>query len=709
MLLTRPIVHASLARFVFASLGIAAVAAAGARADEGMWPYNMAPVAAVEAAHGVKLTPAFLDRAMLSSVRFNNGGSGSFVSSQGLVLTNHHVGADCIAKLSTVPGAPDAHHDGFLAKLAEDEQRCPDLELNQLRSIEDVTAKVEGVASALPATASDGERYTAKKAEMSRLEQACAQETKLRCDVVTLYAGGAYHLYRYKKYTDVRLVFSPEFAIAFYGGDAANFTYPRYDLDMALFRVYDGDEPAQTKATYLPFSTQGPKLGDVVFVSGHPGSTDRFTTVSKLQFLRDTQYPFSLERMTKLREVLTEYVKRGPVEEKAGRAALFGVENSLKATLGYQSGLTDKALMDAAQRREDELKAKVTALPDAALRTRLLEAWPQLDATYKAYGVQFKSLSVLERGMGPQGRLVAIGRDLLRLSEELPKKSEDRLREYRDSNLASLELGLFSGAPIENSYEAERIAFGLENMVAVLGAKDPSVKAALAGKTPRKRAEEVVAGTKLKDSALRRALYKGGAKDVDAAKDPIIELVRAYDKAARAARKKFEDEVEGTERVYAGRIAEAAAKVYGTSIYPDATFTLRINAGVVKGYEENGKKIAATTTFGDLYRTAKRLDGEPAWALPQRFIDHKAQMDFSVPFNFVTTNDIIGGNSGSPVINAAGQLVGLVFDGNMQQLPNRFVYRTQQARAVHVTSNGMLHALDRVYGAKHIVDELLGS
>lgn len=683
------------------------LAPALARADEGMWPYNMAPVAEVKAKHGFEMTNAWLDHAMKSSVRFNNGGSGSFVSKKGLVMTNHHVGADCIQKLSNTEGNRDYMKEGFYARTPVEEQRCPDLELNQLFAIDDVTEKVN---AATQGKTSEKEKNDARNAEIARLEKACADETGGRCDVVTLYAGGAYHLYKYRKYTDVRLVFAPEFEAAFFGGDPDNFTYPRYDLDVAFFRVYQEDKPLDV-ATYFPFSAEGAKEGELVFVSGHPGSTDRFATVSKLELLRDTVYPFVLTYLKKERDVLRAYMDKGPAEERAARDDYFGVENSIKALTGYQAGLTDAELNQAAKERERKLLDKVRALPDVKERTRLIEAWPKMAQAYQTYASFYRQYAVTERAFGPAGgALASRARHLLRLSEELPKPSGERLREYRDSQRKSLELSLFSTAPIDEGLEIEKIAFGLRNMQEVLGAKNELVTKLLAGKTPRQRAEEVVKGTKVDDVAFRKQLYEGGKAAVDAAKDPLIEMMRDLDETARFLRKRYEDEVEAKERDNAGKIAEAWAKAFGTSLYPDATFTLRLNHGVVKGYEDDdGDRIPWRTQLGGMYLKHKRAGGKEPYSLPKRWLDAMPRVDFTTPFNFVSTNDIIGGNSGSPVFNREGRIVGLIFDGNLPQLPNRFVYREGQARSVSVHAKGILHALDRIYGAKGLVRELLPS
>jgi hypothetical protein len=691
-------------------LAVAAVLvfAVAAKADEGMWPLNLYPVDAVQKKYGVKIPQALLDKAMHASVRFNNGGSGSFVSKDGLVMTNHHVAEHCIQQLGNEKGAANLMLDGFASKSMADEKKCPDLELNVLQKISDVTAKVEAAAKDAK---TDADKNTARKAEMSKIEKACADETKMRCDVVTLYGGGVYNLYTYKKYTDVRLAFAPEFQAAFYGGDPDNFTFPRDDLDVAFFRVYESDKPAAVP-DWFTFSARGPQDGDTVFVSGHPGSTDRFTVYAKLELLRDVVYPAYVDRFAALTATLKKYAAKGDKEERAAHADIFGMENSIKALKGYLGGLQDKELMSQFKKKQDELIVKVNALTDKAEKDRLVEAWPKLEKAYNGYKAYAKPLMVTEGRMGPNGELFGIARALVRLADEMPKKSEDRLREYRDSNLPSVELQLFSDAPIDNGVEIEKVAWGLDNMRTVLSKDNRDVKKALGGKEPHARAEEVVGGSKLADVAMRKAIYerikKGeGKAALDEAKDPMIELARSYDKRARDIRKQQEDEVEAAERTYNGRIAEAMGKVYGTSVYPDATFTLRISTGQVKGYTENGKKIPWATRFGDLYTKSKRNGNKAPYDLAKHFAERVSDVDFSVPLNFVSTNDIIGGNSGSPVWNQNGQVVGLIFDGNIQSLPNRFVYDEKAARAVSVTSNGILHALDRVYGAKRLVDELV--
>ncbi len=665
-----------------------------AHAAEGMWPFNMAPVDQVKSEHGFAITSPWLDHAQKASVRFNNGGSGSFVSATGLVMTNHHVGVDCIQKLSQ--GEQDYVKDGFLAGSLGEEARCPDLELNALETIEDVTASVKAVEmKADPKGEDTAARNKARKSEMSRIEKECSEKTKMRCDVVTLYAGGAYHLYRYRKYTDVRLVFAPEGQVAFFGGDPDNFNFPRACLDVAFFRVYTGDKPLAAEH-HFTFAAEGAKDGQLVFVSGHPGSTGRFHTPARLSFLRDIAYPYVLKKLTALRGVLNTYMAKGEVQRKAARKTLFGVENGIKAIGGYLGGLKDPALLTEATRRHTEVKAKIKGRED------LLPAWPKIATAYGVYGEFYTQYSTTERRMGPGGDLVRIARHLLRWAEEKAKPNGERLREYRDSGLDSLKHRLFSEAPIDDGLQIELIAFGLQNMLEALGADHATVKAVLAGATPRARAEQVVAGTKLKDVAKRKALFDGKPKDILDAKDPIIEMVRAYDPASRTMRRRYEDSVEGVERRWSGRIAEAWAAAHGQNVYPDATFTLRLNHGVVKGYGDT----PWTTTYAELYRKHDAAKGEKPYNLPKRWIEAKGKLDLTVPFNLISTNDIIGGNSGSPVFDQELRVVGLIFDSNIHQLSNRFVYRDNKERAVSVNTASIAHALQRVYDAKGLLKEL---
>ena len=689
-------------RWAAQSTLLAIVIASPAYADEGMWPFNMVPLETIQKKHGVVLDAAWLDKVMRASVRFGTAASGSFVSPTGLVLTNHHVGSECIQQLSAEKGSPDLMKDGFVAKSTEEERRCPDLELNALRSIEDVTARVQTAARR---ASGDQAQNDARKAEIARIEKACAHATGLRCDVVTLYSGGAYHLYRYKKYTDVRLVFAPELAVAFFGGDRDNFTYPRFCLDVALFRAYENGAPAKIE-DHLRFSKVGALEGEPLFISGHPKATDRFAPVSKLELLRNVAYPFLLERYAFQRDALRAFSHKGEKQAKAARDELMSTENVIKAVTGYLGGLSDRELMNEARKREVQVIGKVRALESTKRKEYLLAAWPKLEPAYQRYGEIYREHLVLEKSLAPGGHLTKLARHLLRQADQSLKKNEERLAEYRDSNLSSLESSIFAAPPIDPELEAEQLAIGLQHISAAVGTKHPLVKKLLAGQTPHVRAKHAVDGTKLRDVELRKRLWRGGKKAIASLRDPMLELVAIYDGRALEVREQYEEQVESVERSYYGRIAEAYRAAFGSAIYPDATFTLRFNHGRVAGYVSSGAPVPWATTLGGLYQTYEKAKGEAPHGLPDRWLKAKESLDLTTPFDFVSTNDLIGGNSGSPMLSADGKVAGLIFDSNLQQLPNRFLYREEEARAVGVHARAILHTLSKVYGAEHLVQEL---
>ena len=668
-------------------------ASVSARADEGMWTYNNFPKDKVKAKYGFEPTDEWLDHVRLASVRFNNGGSASFVSPN-LVMTNHHVGADCIHKLSTA--TKDFFAEGFYAKTADEEAKCPDLEINVLVGIDDVTSQV--MAAKKP-NLTQAQVNQAQKEIMSRIEKDCAQKTGQRCDVVQLYQGAVFNLYKYKKYTDVRLVFSPEFAIAFFGGDPDNFTFPRYDLDISFFRIYENGKPVSVEH-YLSWSKNGAKDGDLVFVSGNPGSTGRLLTLAQLEFTRDVQYPFTLARLVDWQKMLQDFSARGPEQAREAKETLFSIENSLKAIRGYQTGLLDAKLMDAKAAQEKKMREDVAALEPTPEHKALAAAWDDIAKATESSRAYYKRQAMLEALPARESHMLWIARTILRLTEEKAKPSEKRLREYRDSALPSLDQQLYSPAPIYPDYEEAGLAFYLENLQTALGANDPVVKAVLGGKTPAEVAKAAIAGSKLRDPAVRKQAVKDG---VAQSKDPLIAIAKALDPEARKLRKKYEDEVESVSKDAGGRIARAQFEATKGASYPDATFTLRLSYGQVRGYKENRKNVRWATDFKGLYQHATGTD---PLKLPERWVTAKKKLKLSVPFDFVSTNDIIGGNSGSPVFNKGGELVGIIFDGNIESLPNRFVYTEEQARSVSVASQGILEALKSVYGATELVNEL---
>ncbi len=666
------------------------------RADEGMWLFNALPRDKLREAHGFELTDAWLEHLMQASVRFNSGGSGSFVSEDGLLLSNHHVGADALQKLST----PEKNYlrDGFYARRPEEEIRCVDLELNVLQGIEDVTARVN---AAVPAEATPEQAFQARRAVMAAIEKESLERTGLRSDVVTLYQGGAYHLYRFKRYTDVRLVFAPEMQIAFFGGDPDNFEYPRHVLDICLFRAYEDGRPARVPH-YLRWSRAGVQPGELTFVSGHPGRTSRLLTLAELEYLRDAQFPYTLEWLKRREVLLAAWSARSEENARRAKDDLFGVQNSRKARDGGLAGLLDPAFMDTRRRAEEAFKAAAAARPEAR---EVAAAFEQIAAAQQAIAADALRYRLLEAAHGFAAESFRIARTLLRAGEEFPKPNGERLPEFRDSSRPSLELDLFSSKPIYPDLETLALTDSLTFLVEKLGWADPLVQQVLAGQSPRARAARLVAGTRVREVAERRRLHDGGAAAVAAAADPMIELARQVDTEAREVRRRVEAQDERKRQAHAV-LARARFALQGAGTYPDATFTLRLAYGTVRGYQEDGRTLPPWTTLEGLYARAAEMNHRPPFDLPPRWVRRKGALDLKTPLNFVGTHDIIGGNSGSPVVNRAGEFVGVIFDGNIHSLVLDFAYDDTLARSISVDSRGILEALRRVYRADRLVREL---
>ncbi len=678
-------------------LGIAWLVPLRGLADEGFWPFNALPKDAIKRAYGFEPSEAWVVRLQRAAIRFG-GASGSFVSPEGLILTNHHVGLRTIQRVSTPEH--DYVRGGFYAKTLADELKAPDVELMVLQSIEDVTARVN---AAVPAGMPAAEAFAARRAAIAGIEKASQDATGLRSEVVTLYQGALYHLYRYKVYDDIRLVFAPEFDVAFYGGDPDNFTYPRYCLDVCFFRAYEGGQPARVEH-FLPWSPTGAQDGEVVFAAGHPGATQRLNTVAHLEYLRDHGLPWTLAVLERRRAALAEYSAKGAEPARQARDEIFSIENSLKSYRGRLAGLRDGALMANKRQAEARLRAAVSA--DPTRQRQFGSAWDQVATARQRFVAYYKPHALLESGMAFNSRYFGIARTIVRLVAERAKPDRDRLPEFGEARLPALERQLFSTAPIFPALEEVKLADSLALLATELGASHPAVTAALQGKPPQARAAELVQGTALGRVEARRALVSGGVAKVEASTDPMIVLARRLDPEARALRRRYEDEVASVERDAYAKIAQAVFAVHGTSAYPDATSTLRLAYGAVKGYEEDGRAVPPFTDFAGLYARAAAHDRQPPYRIVDRWEAKRTVLNLATPFNFVSTLDIVGGNSGSPVVNRRGEVVGVVFDGNIQSLPGYFIYDAAVNRAVAVDSRGILEALRVVYGADRLVAEL---
>jgi len=627
---------------------------------------------------------------MLSSVRFNSGGSASFVSSTGLVLTNHHVGADTLHKISTPEH--NYYRDGFYAARLADEIKAPDLELNQLVSVEDITDRVNAVVKPDMSAAN---AFAARRAVMSEIEKSSLDATGLRSDVVTLYGGARYHLYRYKKYTDVRLVWAPESGIAFFGGDADNFEYPRYCLDVCLFRVYEDGKPVKVEH-FLKISDEGMADGELVFVSGNPGRTQRIYTAAALKYQRDQYVPFVLDFLRR-REILYQQFGLGGEEyERRVRDDLFGVQNARKAYTGMLEGLQDPVFLARKGKEEATLRQKVATDPELK---KYASAWKTIEQ------VQSRQAELLRQTAGFAGRHYDIAQKLVFMAAEDRKPNSERLREYRESARASLEQQLFSPAAIHADLERAKLADSLALFVERRGGDYPLVRKVLSGKSPKARAAELVGGTRLADVDFRKRIAAGGQTAIDNSTDPMIQLAKLMEPEARRIRK-IRDELDELERQAYSQITTAVYAVKGTGTYPDATFTLRLAFGVVKGYVENGQPISPWTTVGGAFEHEAKHGGKDPWKLPDRWQARKDRLNHQTPFDFVCTADIIGGNSGSPVVNRDAELVGVIFDGNIQSLTSRYFYSDEVARAVSVHVSAVLETLRNIYNADPLVDEL---
>ena len=665
--------------------------------EEGMWTFDNPPLKMLQESYGFTPAPEWLEHVRLSCVRFMDGGSGAFVSPNGLVVTNHHVAMGQLQKMSTAEN--NYVETGFFAASSGEEMPCPDLEVNVLVSMDDVT---ERVLSAVKPGLSDAEALKARKAAVARIEKESLDKTGLKSQVVSLYHGGEYWLYCYAKYTDVRLVMAPERAIAFFGGDDDNFTYPRHDLDMAFFRVYENGKPLQN-GHHLKWNARGAGEGELVFVPGHPGSTNRLFTVDDLKYQRDVEYPMMLRQTESRLDMLRKYSARGPEQARRALRSVFSLENGKKVIRGEYTGLLDADVMRQKMDEEAEFRKQVDSKKE--WKSEYGKAWDVISHALDRQKSRAKK-SFYRKIFG--SRLADIARDILNYVDEIPKPDAERLKGYHDSQIDGLLFRLFSRAPIYGDTELANAVGSMNLSIAELGPTDAYVLAALGGMTPEEVLSPVIEKTKLGDVAFRRQLIEGGKTVVDTCGDPMLAFMRKLMPITRGDREWYQKNVESATTAARGKIAQARFAIYGKTVPPDATFTLRLSYGTMAGYPMNGTRAPYKTTLYGLYDRALSFEGKGDFGLPQRYWERKNVLDLSIPVNFVCSCDIIGGNSGSPVIDRNGELVGLVFDGNIESLVGRFLYDGETNRTVAVHSAYVIEALRKLYDAGSLADEIEG-
>ena len=682
---------------VVAGLAAALVLASlPALADEGMWTFDHFPAANVEQAYGVKIDQKWLDRVQAASVRLTSGCSASLVSKDGLVFSNHHCVVECAQSLSSA--GTDYVKEGFAAATREEERKCPGMQAEVLVQVTDVTDTVRKAM-----VGQTGQAFVkARDAATAALEDAaCAKDPTARCQVVSLYRGGQFKLYRYRKYSDVRLVFAPEFATAFFGGDPDNFNFPRFNLDISFVRLYADGKPIKSPE-HLIWQARAPKDGELTFVSGNPGGTDRMLTVAQLETQRDLALPISQLQRSELRGRLTRFGEESPESKRVVTDGLFGLENSYKVFFGRQFALNSRAIMDAKRAAEAELRAKVAA--DPKLAAEIGDPWSEIARAQAAYADAYVRYRMLEQTPGGLSELYSYARVLVRAAEERAKPSGERLPEYSDAKLPLLQKEILDETPVYPALDEVYLEFWLSKTREYLTADDAAVKLLLGKESPEAMAARLVQGSKLADVAVRKALWDGGLAAVQASDDPMIQLALRMDPAAREVRHTWDAAVAGPTDAAAGKVAAAKFAAYGDAVYPDATFTLRLSYGKVAGWTWHGRTVAPFTNFAGLY---DRATGAEPFQLAPRWIAARDKLNPDTVFDFVTTNDITGGNSGSPVLNAHAEILGAAFDGNIHSLGGDYGYDGAINRTVVVSTAAATEALEKVYGQQALVKELM--
>ena len=671
------------------------VFAQAAQAEEGMWTFDDFPSKTVGTKYGFTPSQDWLDHVLLSSLRIAGGCSASFISPEGLVMTNHHCVVGCVEQISTPE--QNLEENGYSAKTPAEEKKCPDFELDQLVEIRDVSKDVQGAM----AGKTGDEANKALHAKEAELQQSCGSDRSVRCDVVSLYHGGVYDLYRYKRYNDVRLVFAPEFSVAQFGGDPDNFNFPRFDYDIGVLRAYEGDKPAITK-DYLHWSANGTKDGDLVFVSGNPGGTFRELTEAQLAFERDVLYPNRIPEISERRGELEAFIARGPQQAREASDDLFFLENGFKVYFGRQQALLDPQFFGTKVKEEQHLRAATAA--DAKLAA-YLPAWDEIAQVQQVRSQLFVRNSLLNGSTFRSG-LLGDAVTLVRAASERTKPNRERLPGYTDQALVNVQQQLSAAAPVYKDLEELSLTLSFTVIRRDLGTDDAFVRKMLGKDSPEQLAHKLVSGTHLEDPKVREELYKGGQSAIDASTDPMIRFAASLNDELLAVRKNYEARVDAPTRAAAEKIAKARFAVYGTSVDPDATFTLRLSYGTVKGFDNaEGKFVAPYTNIGGLF---ERATGADPYKLPESWLKTKSSLNLSVPMNLSTTNDTTGGNSGSPLIDKDANVVGLLFDGNIFSLGGDYGYDAAKNRSVCVDSRALLEGMRRVYHLDRIVDEIEG-
>ncbi|MDR1959813.1 MAG: S46 family peptidase [Planctomycetaceae bacterium] len=671
-------------------------------AEEGMWLYTNLPTRDIKEKYNIDITPEWLEHLQKASVRFGKSGSASFVSPDGLVMTNHHVGVGILEKLSTKE--KDFVKNGFYAETREEEIKCPDVELNVLQKIEDVTPRVNAAVKGQNMSQELAEKN--RRLVISEIESEAEKATGMKCTVSAFFEGGLYHLYYYRKYDDVRLVFAPESALGFFGGDPDNYEFPRYCLDVTFFRAYENNVPAKTEH-YLKWSENGAAENELVFVSGHPGRTDRLKTVAHLKFLRDTVHPFTLEKIYRKEVISKAFGEQSEENMRRIHTDIFRWTNYRKRYNGILLGLQDQSFMAQKEKAEQELRWRT---PKRAIHSRdSRDPWHKVEEVIDQWKSVYHRHDLLETGSGFNSQIFSYARQIVRLAQEQEKPDAERLKEYQGTAVDTVKQAIQAEMPLFQDIEILKLTDSLGLLTDKLGADTPLVKVVLDGKSPLERATELIQNTSLFDPESRKALMEGGLAAVNTSDDPMIQLVLLIDSSAREYRKIMEIEIDEPLQQAYGEISDIRFRTYGTSVYPDATFTLRLSYGQVKGYTEtDGSQIPAMTCYDGLYARADEHHQIEPFALPERWLNAKPKVRLQTPMNFLTTHDIVGGNSGSPMVNAKGEVVGLVFDGNINSLVLNFIYDDQLSRTVSVHSSAIMEALKSVYSAERLVRELLG-